>query len=197
MATRPWLITNGFRLRNFDPDTPVIGRTLMVDGEPRVIVGLLPDRLGPLDRDIDVFPALVVDVPARKGPFFYPMIGRLRAGSAEATARAQLAGVSERIFPIWQNSFTQRDAVLGFIELKEAMVGNVERTLLMVLTAVVFLLVIASANASSLLVARGVTRAREIGIPLGPGGLQDPGGPPPSYRGHGDRGGGRHGGASS
>ncbi|NNF26279.1 MAG: FtsX-like permease family protein [Gemmatimonadetes bacterium] len=158
------LITEGFRLRSYDPDTDVIGRTLLVDGDPRVVVGVLPDRLGPLDRVIEVFPSLVVDVPPRKGPFFYPMIGRVRDGVAPDVARTQLAAVSERIFPIWQNSFTQRDAVLGFIDLKQALVGNVERTLLMVLTAVAFLLIIASANASSLLVARGITRAREIGI---------------------------------
>ena len=158
------LVTEAFRNRSFEAGTDVIGRTLLVDGEPRVIVGVMPDRLGPLDRDIEVFPVLVVDAPPRKGPFFFPTIARLKEGADPVTARAQLAAVSERIFPIWQDSFTQRDAVLGFMELKEALVGNVERTLLMVLTAVAFLLIIASANASSLLVARGITRSREIGI---------------------------------
>ncbi len=158
------LITEGFRRRSFAADIEVLGRSLLIDGQPRVIVGVLPDRLGPLDRGIEIFPALVVEVPPRKGPFFYPMIGRLRDGVDPDVARNQLAAVSERIFPIWQNSFTQRDAVLGFIPLKGALVGNVERTLLMVLTAVAFLLVIASTNASSLLVARGITRARELAI---------------------------------
>lgn len=158
------LITESFRARSFDAGTDVLGRTLMIDGEPRVIVGVLPDELGPLDRGVEVFPSLAVDLPARKGPFSYPTIGRLRAGADPTTARSQLAGVSERIFPIWQSSFTQREAVLGFIPLKEAVVGDVERTLVMVLAAVGLLLLIASANASNLLVARGVTRAREIGI---------------------------------
>ena len=158
------LITERFRLRSFAAGTDVIGRTLLVDGEPRVIVGVLPNRLGPLERGIDVFPALITEIPPRKGPFRYPIIGRLKKDADPAVAQAQLTAVSERIFPIWQRSFTEEDAVLGFIELKEAVVGNVERTLLMVLTAVAFLLTIASANASSLLVARGITRAREIGI---------------------------------
>ena len=158
------LVTERFRQRSFAVDTEAIGRTLVVDGQPRVIVGVLPDRLGPLERGIEVFPVLVVEVPPRKGPFFYPMIGRLRDGTDPARARSELAAVSRRIFPIWQESFTQRSAVLGFIELKGALVGNVERTLFMVLTAVAFLLVIASANASSLLVARGITRAHEFGI---------------------------------
>lgn len=158
------LITDGYRLRNFDADTDVIGRTLLVDGQPLVIVGVLPDGLGPLDRGVDVFPVLVVDVPPRKGPFFFPIVGRLEEGVAPATARADLAAVSERIFPIWQNSFTEREAVLGYVDLKDIVVGDVGRTLLLVLTAVAFLLLIASANAASLLVARGISRAHEIGI---------------------------------
>lgn len=158
------LITEGFRLRSFAAGTEVLGRSLLVDGEPHTVVGVLPDGLGPLDRGVEVFPALVVDVPPRKGPFFYPSIARLRPNADPATAREQLAAVSERIFPIWQDSFTQSDAVLGFIELKEAVVGDVGRTLILVLMAVGFLLVIASANASSLLVARGVTRAREMAV---------------------------------
>lgn len=163
-GVRAVLVTEGFRLRSFAADTEVVGRTLLVDGVPHAIVGVLPDELGPLDRGIEVFPVLVVDVPPRKGPFFYPMIARLEEGADPGTARAQLAAVSERIFPMWQDSFTQESAVLGFVDLKEAVVGDVDRTLLLVFTAVGFLLVIASANASSLLVARGITRAREIGI---------------------------------
>lgn len=163
-AARSVLITEEFRLRSFDPGTEVLGRTLLIDGEPNVIVGVLPDRLGPLERGIEVYPALTVEVPPRKGPFFFLTIGRLKDGVAPATARSQLAAISERIFPMWQDSFTQRNAVLGFIELKQALVGDVRSALLMILTAVVFLLLIASANASSLLVARGITRDREIGI---------------------------------
>jgi predicted permease len=158
------LITEDFRARNFPGGIAAIGRSLLVDGRPHTVVGVLPDRLGPLDRGIDVFPALEVAAPSRKGPFFFPTIARLRPDVDPSVARAQLEAVSERIFPIWQESFTQRGAVLGFVDLKEAVVGSVGRTLWIVFAAVVLLLVIASANASSLLVARGVTRSREISV---------------------------------
>ena len=158
------LVTERFRDRSFAADDLVLGQTVVVDGEPMPIVGVMPDRLGPIDRGIDVFPVLTVDVPPRKGPFFFPTIGRIRDGVAPEVARNQLAAVSRRIFPIWQSSFTQPDAVLGFVDLKQMVVGSAETTLLMVLTAVGFLLLIATANAASLLVARGVARAREIAV---------------------------------
>jgi predicted permease len=158
------LITEGYRTRSFAEDAEVVGRALLIDGRPHTIVGVLPDGLGPLDRGTEVFPSLLVETPPRKGPFFFITVARLRPGAEPAVARAQLRAVSERIFPRWQDSFTQPNAVLGFVDLKEALVGDVRRTLRIVFSAVVLLLLIASANASSLLVARGVARTRELAV---------------------------------
>lgn len=158
------LISDSYRERNFGPGETGIGRSLLIDGEPWTIVGVLADEVGPLDEGRDVFPVLKVEIPNRKGPFFFLVIGRLKEGVDPSVGRAQLAAVSERIFPIWENSFPEREAILGFVDLKEVMVGDVSRTLFIVLTAVGFLLLIASANASSLLVARGITRSREVAV---------------------------------
>lgn len=156
------LVTERFSERSFS-SSPV-GQSILIDGEPHEIVGVLPNQLGPLDRAVEVYPLLDVVVPGRKGPFFFPTIGRLQQGASPEVARAQLRAVSERIFPIWQASFTQEEAVLGFVDLKGAVVRGFERTLVVVLAAVGFLLLIASANAASLLVARGATRARELSV---------------------------------
>ena len=158
------LVTERFRDRSFGADEAVLGRPLLIDGEPVPIVGVMPDRLGPIDQGIEVFPVLKVDVPPRKGPFFFPTIARLRDGASPELARGQLAAVSERIYPLWQSSFPQPEAILGFVDLKEMVVGDAGTTLMLVLTAVAFLLLIASANAASLLVARGVTRTRELSV---------------------------------
>lgn len=157
------LISESYGLRNF-AGGEAVGRSLLVDGEPMTIVGLLSDDLGPIDEGLDIFPVLTIQRPGRKGPFFYPTIARLREGVDPSVARAQLSAVSARIYPEWEGSFPQPDAILGFVELKEILVGDVRRTLFIVLTAVGFLLLIASANASSLLVARGITRAREVAV---------------------------------
>ncbi|MEM7417900.1 MAG: ADOP family duplicated permease, partial [Gemmatimonadota bacterium] len=158
------LVTESFSERSFSPDTDPLGRSILIDGDPHEIVGVMSDDIGGLDRGIDVFPVLNIFVPPRKGPFFYPTIGRLSPDVSEEVARGQLEAVSERIFPLWSSSFPQRSAVLGFIDLKEAVVGNSRQTLWVVLSAVGFLLLIATANAASLLVARGATRHRELSV---------------------------------
>lgn len=157
------LLTQGLWERAYGSDPDVLGRTVPVDGVPHTIVGVLPSKLGPLDA-ADLYPVLRVETPGRKGPFFFPIIGRLAPGVGASVAREQLADVSRQMFLRWQSSFPTEDAVLGFRNLKEAVVGDVARTLLLVLTATGFLLLVASANAAGLLVARGVARRRELAV---------------------------------
>ena len=157
------IVTGAFASRAFGSAEAALQNALTIDGRPHAVVGIMPERLGPLDK-VDVFPALQVVTPPRKGPFFYTTIGRLRDGAEPAVARQQLAAVAQRIFPVWRESFTLETATLGFVDLKEAVVGDVARTLVLVLAGVGFLLVIASANAASLLVAKGVAREREVSI---------------------------------
>lgn len=157
------LLSQGLWERVFDSDPEVLGRTLPLDGVPHAIVGVLPRSMGPLDK-AEVYPALRVQTPGRKGPFRYPTIARLAPGVSAGEAREQLAEVSRRMFPLWRSSFPSEDAVLGFRPLKEMLVGDVARTLFLVLTATGFLLMVAAANAAGLLVARGVGRQRELAV---------------------------------
>lgn len=152
----------------FERSPDVIGRSVVVDGRPHEIVGVLPAELGPLDQ-ADLYPALRVETPPRKGPFFFTTVARLRPGARPEDARAQLAEVSERMFPEWQASFPTADAVLDFDELKPAVVGDVSGMLLLVLGATSFLLLAAAVNAAGLLVARGMERRRELGVRIAVG----------------------------
>lgn len=157
------MLSTGLWERAFGRSPEVIGRSLVVDGAPHTIVGVLPSGLGPLD-EADLYPALRVETPPRKGPFFFTTLARLRPDADPAEARAQLAALSVRMFPLWQTSFPTGDAVLDFEEMKPAVVGDVSRVLLLVLGAAGFLLLAAAVNAAGLLVARGMERRRELSV---------------------------------
>ncbi len=157
------LLSTGLWERAFDASPEVIGRSVVIDGAPHTVVGVLPAGMGPLDQ-ADLYPALRVVTPPRKGPFFYPTIARLGPGADPAVARAQLADISERMFARWQASFPTADAVLDFDPLKPVVVGGSSRMLLLVLGAAAFLLLVAAANAAGLLVARATARRRELAV---------------------------------
>ena len=91
------MVTEAFWDRAFGSSPETVGASFDIGGEPHTVVGILPDRMGPLDR-VESFPALGVETPPRKGPFFFLTLGRIREGVAPAVAQQQLDAVATGSF---------------------------------------------------------------------------------------------------
>jgi putative ABC transport system permease protein len=161
---RTLVLTHPFWLQRFGGDPAAVGRTLTVDGERYTIVGVLPRSDGPLERGVALFAPARWPQPARKGPFFLRVLGRLAPGLSPAAAADALHASNKRLFPIWKSSFSDERSTWGLQDLKSRVVGDVGRILIAVLTAVACVLLIACANAVNLLVARALNRTREMAI---------------------------------
>ena len=160
----PVIVTYGFWKSKLGGDPDVLGKTLQLDGAARTVVGLLPSAGGTFETGRDVFTPLQLEPPTRKGPFFYTAIGRLRRDVSRSVAATELHRINDRIFPMWQDSWTQRGSTWVMTDLKEAIVGDVGNVLLMTLGAVALVLLIACANTANLLVSRGSGQRRELAI---------------------------------
>lgn len=145
-------------------DPAVVGRTVTLDDAQVTVVGVLPPARGHIEADRDLFLPLVLEPPSRKGPFYLYVVGRLREGSSRTVAAAELAGISERIFPVWRDSFPDREVHWGMWDLKEAILGDAGPSLWVAMIAVAALLLIALANAANLLVARAIEQEREVAV---------------------------------
>jgi predicted permease len=88
----------------------------------------------------------------------------LEPGTDPATAQEELQIINRRIFPLWEESYQNQDASWGMMDLKRQVLGDVGSTLVIVLGAVAFVLVIASVNAANLLLARVANRGRELAV---------------------------------
>ena len=146
----------------FGADPRVVGRSLDLGGEAVPVVGVMPEGfVSP--GDAEIWLPLAPSAGADRGDHALSMVGRLAPGvSAEAAAtemRAIAARLGER-YPESNGGWSVRLAPL-----RERMIGGeLTRTMWVLMGAVGLLLLLMCANLANLLLARGVSRRREMGL---------------------------------
>jgi len=159
------MLTDGAWRRRFGGDPSFVGHVLTLNGQPATVVGILPpDFQFPLRGSAEIW------LPIRPSPaqaerrFFHwlNVIGRLKPGVTIPQAGSDLdaiaAGFAE-LDPTYHD-----DTAVAIERLDAFIVGDVRRTLAVLLTAAVCVLLIACTNVAGLLVARSAARGREMSI---------------------------------
>jgi putative ABC transport system permease protein len=151
----------------FGGDPKVTDKQVVLDGTPYVVAGVMPAEFQfPLDsQPMDLWSTIAVEgaeIQAKRGSHFLGIIGRLGSTATLAAANRETAEISARLEKQYQD--TNGHWGMALQPEIETLVGNVRPALLMVLGAVGFLLLIASANAANLLLARAAGRQREMAI---------------------------------
>jgi predicted permease len=158
------LVSRGFWHQRLAGRVDAIGKPIRIDGADHIVVGVLPQTVGPLEEGQDFFIAAQWQPPRRKGPFFITTLARLRSEPERSAAADELRAINRRMFPIWRSSYQDDKATWSFIDLKRHVIGDVELTAGLALAAVALVWLIACANASNLLVARVTSRRRELAV---------------------------------
>ncbi len=158
------VVSSGFASRYLGGAQAALGQTLRLNGTDHAVVGVLPVQVGPFEQDRGFFAPARWETPPRKGPFFITALGRLRPGTGREVAEEELHAINRRLFPVWQASYQDERATWAAMDLKDHVIGDAATTLVLVLGAVGFVLLIASTNAANLLVARAAQRRRELAV---------------------------------
>jgi predicted permease len=152
--------------QQFGGAAAALDRSVAIDGMSHTVVGVLPpgmDQLGPGVRAA-AWPVLRLDVPTRRGPFWLRGVGRLRDGVTLEAATRDLAGISERIFPLWASSFRDKTARIAPVPLRDSIVGGAARSVGLFAAAVVLVLLVAIVNVATLSLVRASARGQELAV---------------------------------
>lgn len=154
-----------FATREFSSPAAAIGKTMTIDGVVHEVVGVLPRGVTDLaGARSEIWPALQLPTPRRRGPFVLRVVGLLNEGTSRETARTDLARVSLDLGRTWSASFPDTAAKLTPYPLREMMIRNAGKTLWLFAGAVALVLLIAVANVASLMLVRVTSRSREAAL---------------------------------
>lgn len=166
-ADRAVVLSHDLWRRRFGGDPGLVGRTLLLDGQSSVVVGVMPPSFTFPDAAVDLWlPVSQIgedDIPHLRGLRWMSAVARLAPGVTPQAAEAEAEGVFRRLAAAYpdSNEGWERAAV---IPLHEAVMGEVRRPLMVLLAGVALVLVVACANLANLLLARGAARAREVAV---------------------------------
>ena len=149
----------------FGADPGMLGRSLLLNARPHVVIGVMPPGFTSPFGPADVWlPITSIPSPETfdRGVQNVWAIGRLRAGVSLARARNDLGAIAQRLAAQYPASNTGWGVTL--IPLREWVAGDVGPALLILLAAVGLVLLIACANVANLQLARGAARRHEITV---------------------------------
>ena len=156
------LISHRFWQSRFGGSHDALGATLMLNGVPHQIVGILPADFEIAMVAADVWVAHASRQDAR-GPDTWFVVGRLRPAATFDQAQEEMSTVARRLND--QLRANERNRGITVVPLTLYMVAPQSRLALWILGGAVFcVFLIAAANVTSLSLARSVTRAREIAV---------------------------------
>ncbi len=144
----------------------IIGSTIMLNGVPTVVIGVMPaDFSFPEDQMLWTPLVPTNDALERKNYFARYAFGRLAPGATRESAAAEMATIGRQLANAYPN--TNRDRLPVLNDFREFFVGdNSSKTYKALWWSVSLVLLIASANVANLLLNRSMRRSRDIAVRL-------------------------------
>jgi putative ABC transport system permease protein len=168
------VLSEGFWRRRYGADPSIIGRPMVIAGQPRTVIGIVPDRFHVVPATISnagseppqlwmLFNAAINGGPAMRRAHFLYAIGSLKAGISAEAAQQELTAIGAQNATLFPETNRGHDPTMR--PLRESLVGSEMRlTSLLLLGVVGFVLLMCCANMANLFLARTNARGRELAV---------------------------------
>jgi putative ABC transport system permease protein len=162
-APRVVMLLESLWRSRFGGDPAIIGRSISLNGDSYTVVGIVPQRAAHPENVVVWLPLVwTPQERAVRSNHTYLAVAHLKPGVDMKAAQAEMTTISKRL----EVQYPADDKGWGalVLPLHEDLVGDVRQALLILLGAVVFVVLIGSANLANLLLARTLGRSREVAV---------------------------------
>jgi putative ABC transport system permease protein len=159
------VLSDAFWKRAFS-GAPMLGKTVSLDGSPYVVVGIMaPDVENETPAPIDVWTPFQIDPASTDQGHYFSVAARIRPGVTQGMIKAQLQAATDEFRRRFPGVSTTLPGVTFIAEpMLDVLDRNIRSSLLILVVAVSFVLLIACSNVANLLLVRAAGRKREFAI---------------------------------
>ena len=152
--------------RRYNSDASILGQTVTLSNTPYTVVGVMPASFTFPRKDVEAWTSFsyVYNNASfkRRDNRFLRVVGRLKPGVSVTQGRTEMNGIAGRLEQQYPESNTGLSTNL--VSVRDELLGDIRPRLLLIWAAVGFLLLIACANLTNLLMARTAARSREVAV---------------------------------
>ena len=163
-ASRVAVLSHALWQRRFGSDRAIVGQTILLNGTPTEVIGVMGPEFQYPDRTFELWTPLYVPPSALTGrtDISYLGVARLKAGVTLEAARAHMRVVAANLEREYPQTYT---GVGVFVDpMLDSMTGSVRRALFLLVAAVGVLFLAVCVNLTNLVIARAANRAPELSL---------------------------------
>lgn len=155
-APRVVLVSDHFWRTRLNSDPQVIGRAININAVSTTIIGVMPANFGFPDSTTEIWRALQLEAPTRRGPYFLTGVARLKNDVTLDQAHVDTQAM--------KSTFDGGNFTFNILSINDFFVGDIRPTLIALLVAVTLVLLIAAVNVANLTLVHAASRFKEISI---------------------------------